>query len=124
VLLVDDDPNVLRLLRRILRSSAYDLIEATSADDAGALLSRPDVRVDVLLTDVVLGGVDGCELAARARAARPALKVLFMSGYGATILETHGVTDAGDSFLGKPFDAERVRACIRDALERSRQGLR
>jgi DNA-binding response OmpR family regulator len=117
VLVVDDEPDVLRILGRALRGGEWTILEASSVREAEALLAAPAQRIDLMLTDVVLSDGNGCKLATRARELRPALKLLFMSGYGADTLSHHGFPVGG--FLTKPFRAMDLRARIRAELERS-----
>ncbi len=117
VLVVEDDPDLLTLVFALLRSLGYE-VEAV-ADGAAALRVLEDgAGIGVLLTDVVLrGGMDGVQLAARARAADPALRIVFMSGYTeAALLETAGLPP-GRHVLHKPFSKEQLAAAIRAALD-------
>lgn len=120
VLLVEDDAAVRQLARQMLDQLCYRTIEATDGPSALAILAeRRDI--DLLFTDIVLPqGMNGLEIAQRARASRPDLRVLFMSGYADGALSP--ATDAGDpiDLLHKPFRKAELALRLRRALERSR----
>jgi PAS domain S-box-containing protein len=115
VLVVDDEPTVRMLVGEVLRELGYSTIEA--ADGASGLrILQSQAQVDLLVTDVGLpGGIDGRQLADRARATRPALKVLFITGYagGAAI----GALEPGMQLMTKPFAMKALASRIRDMLE-------
>jgi len=103
VLLVDDDPGVRRLVERALKGAGYDVLAAASGDEAIQLLRDNDgMRIDLLLTDLILPGMDGCELARRVLGVRPATKVVYMSGYAAEAIPALGF-DAQTNLIEKPF---------------------
>ena len=77
---------------------------------------HPD-RIDLLLTDVVMPGMNGGELARRLRRLCPGIRVVFMSGYSAEAVATHGVLSPGASFLQKPFSVEELLERLQEALE-------
>ncbi|MGI9498955.1 MAG: response regulator, partial [Geminicoccaceae bacterium] len=123
ILLVEDQPAVRRLAKRILTRQGYDVLEAPDGKAAlGILADHADV--DLLFTDVVLpGGMSGVELAAAAGADRPGLKVLYTSGYAPErILKDLG--HGRDSLLvRKPFDADDLIRLVRQALDQPMKGL-
>jgi len=102
VLVVDDDDAVRHVARRILESEAYAVIEASSGEEALTLLSC-GMEVDLLLTDLDMPGLAGEDLAQMFRAARPDLKVLYVSGVIDRLLDERPVLGAGEAFLTKPF---------------------
>jgi two-component system cell cycle sensor histidine kinase/response regulator CckA len=114
VLVVEDDLAVRRLVQIVLQRRGYRVIAAASATDALERLASPDQRIDLLITDIVMPGMSGVELAKRAADLLPGLKVLFASGYTEDTIVHHGMLDPGVPFLQKPFApnqlAERVRA--------------
>lgn len=85
ILVVDDDPGVLDYASNVLEECGYRVLTAADAGTALVLLRNPD-NIDVLFTDIVMPGVDGVELARRAREDSPGLKVLFTSGYAADVV--------------------------------------
>jgi CheY-like chemotaxis protein len=113
VLVVDDDPGVRNLASAMLRRSGYTVIEAVDGAEAEQLAVRHDGEIHVLLTDIVMPGVRGPELAKRVRAVRPSTRVVYMSGFRDT--EPLADVDRGEAvFLEKPF----VRAALLEAISR------
>jgi PAS domain S-box-containing protein len=114
VLVVEDDSAVRRFIQVVLEGRGYRVIAATSAHDALEHVARRSEPIDLLITDIVMPGMSGVELASRVSELAPGLKVLFASGYTENTIVHHGVLDAGVPFLQKPFApgqlAERVRA--------------
>lgn len=125
ILLVDDEELLLKTTRRMLEQRGFRVVTAANGTAAIEIALRtPDLRV--LLTDVSLPGMDGCELARRLRWTLPALRVLFMSGFDA---ETSGLAAGlGDAFLSKPFTARELEArvselfCASDSAAAAQQG--
>lgn len=120
IIVVDDDPSMLRALRRVLAPLGGRLAEAGSVAAALALLRGE--AFDVLLTDVVLPDGDGCALAVEARTRHPGLIVFYLSGYGPEILAKYGLLDAAARFIEKPFDVEDLRGQVAAAFA-AREGL-
>lgn len=116
VLLVEDDPHVRGIVERTLRQGGYEVLVAASGEEALALLRRGAARPRILLTDVVMQGMNGRELAESALLVMPGLPVLFMSGYAQGILVRHGTVAPGLQLIEKPFTGEdlleRVRGLI------------
>jgi PAS domain S-box-containing protein len=116
VLVVEDDPVVRRSVRRILKQYGYDVIEAADGRE-GLLAAQETVKpIDLLLTDVVLPGLDGHELAEKVKLLHPEAKVLFMSGYTDTVIAHHGILDPGVAFIAKPFSSEALGKKVREVL--------
>ncbi len=103
VLLVEDDPGVREVASRALRLGGYRVLAAGGAGEAMELAARSPGPVDVLVTDVVMPGVNGKTLAEELLRRRPGLKVLFVSGYPDDIIGRHGVLEPGVALLSKPF---------------------
>jgi signal transduction histidine kinase len=116
VLVVEDEASVLRLVRRVLESEGLVVLSAQSAEEALLLSSQHGGVIDLLLTDVVMPGLNGLELAQRVMAERPQMHVLFMSGYADNAVVQRDVIDAGRPFLQKPFAPDRLLARVRDVL--------
>ena len=116
ILLVEDEPSVRAFALRVLGELGYTVLAASGAEEAFALLERSSERVALLVTDVVLPGMRGVEIADRLDAADPSLKVLFISGYPEEEAILRGVTADSERFLQKPFGAadlaRRVRAIL------------
>ena len=121
LLVVDDDEAMRRVIARISRGCEWGIIDASSSKQALELVGRTEQSIDLMLVDVMLPDCDGCELARRARALRPELRILFASGYGSEILAARGVTHG--SFIGKPFVPALLRARIREELGRRAEPL-
>ena len=117
VLVVEDDPLVLRLAVQLLTSLGYRTLEAHDGPEAIAALERAG-RIDLLFTDVVLPkGINGTALAREARRRKPELKVLYMSGYTANAIVHHGVLDKGVHLLTKPFRKVELARKVRQVLD-------
>ncbi len=114
LLVVEDEASVRELAVRLLRASGYEVIEAAGGEEA--LEALDEGPVDLLLTDVVMAGMSGRELAERLTASRPELPVLFMSGYTDDIVVRHGVARDGRSFLPKPFTRETLLRAVSEAI--------
>jgi signal transduction histidine kinase len=117
VLVVEDEDSVRTLGRRMLERRGYTVLIAANADEALQLFER-NPSIDVLLTDVVMPGGSGPELTRRLVERRPALKVIYMSGYTEEAIVHHGVLDPGVAFLHKPFTSETLERKIREVLDR------
>jgi two-component system cell cycle sensor histidine kinase/response regulator CckA len=118
VLVVDDEDGLRELAKRLLQRHGYTVLVAANANEA---LQRFDEKpsVDVLLTDVVMPGASGPELARQLIARRPALRVIYMSGYTEEAVVQQGVvTPPGLAFLHKPFTAAALVETIREVVER------
>ena len=103
ILLVEDEPTVLELMRRTLESYGYTVLHASTPERALRAMQEGDSHVDLLLTDVVMPGINGPELARQLRAFDPTLRVLFMSGYSSDVVAEQGLLPAEVSLITKPF---------------------
>jgi len=115
VVLVEDDPAVRMLVLNVLHELGYAAHEAEDAKQALPLLES-EIRVDLLVTDVGLPGMNGRQLAEIARQHRPELKVLFMTGYAEKAAERQGFLDPGMDLIAKPFSIEALAQKIRDMI--------
>ena len=118
VVVVEDNQQVREVAQAILEGAGHHVLPARDAREAEALC-RPDEVVDLLLTDIVLPGMGGPELAERLRRRRPGLKVLFMSGYADEALELRHRLPAGSAFIGKPFGLAALQAKVAEVLSAS-----
>jgi CheY-like chemotaxis protein len=117
VLVVEDDPDLRGLTIKILAGLGYRTVEAIDAPAAREVLARPD-PIDLLLTDVVLpNGTQGPQLAEQARAGRPDLKVVYMSGYPRDAAFRTGLVNNRTPLLTKPFSRAELAKIVRDALD-------
>ncbi|MBI5545622.1 MAG: PocR ligand-binding domain-containing protein [Deltaproteobacteria bacterium] len=119
VLLVEDDAVVRRLCERALTQCGYRVLVASGPAEALELSDRHPEPIDLLLTDVVMPGMNGREVCIRVLARHPKAKVLFMSGYTENHIGQHGVLDPGVPFIEKPFTIEALAARTREALART-----
>jgi two-component system cell cycle sensor histidine kinase/response regulator CckA len=117
ILIVDDEPKVRGLVRSILRMQGYTVLEAGRGEDALRLCRQHAGPIHLLLTDVVMPGLTGAPLSEQAKALRPDLKVLFMSGYTDDAISQEGVLRSGFSFIQKPFMPAALLQKIRDVLQ-------
>ena len=117
VLVVEDAKALRELAKKLLERQGYTVLIAANADDAFRLFEEQP-SIDVLLTDVVMPGASGPELTRRLVGQRPALKVIYMSGYTEEAIVQHGVVKPGIAFLHKPFTSDTLARKIRDVLDR------
>ena len=118
ILLVEDDEQARRLTRTILERQGYTVLAAEDGQIALALLEKHEGPLHLLLTDVILPGMNGRELSARIAEKHPGLKVLFMSGYTDNVIVHHGVLEKGINFMQKPFTINALAAKIREVLKK------
>jgi len=117
LLVVEDEPAVLDLIRRTLESYGYTVLHASTPDRALRAMQDHDARVDLLLTDVVMPGMNGRELATHLRGLDPALRVLFMSGYSSDVVAEKGLLASDVSLITKPFSPTALAARVREVLD-------
>jgi len=117
IMVVEDEEAVLKLAKRILSSAGYKVIAAQSGDEALGKCEGHGGEIDLLLTDVVMPGMSGKELAGRLAAISPGLKVLYMSGYTDEAVAQHGVLKEGARLLAKPFESSQMLKKIRITLD-------
>ena len=117
MLVVEDEQGLRELAKRLLQRQGYTVLLAADADEALRLFAA-NRSIDVLLTDVVMPGASGPELTSELVKQRPALRVIYMSGYTEDAIVQHGVLKAGIAFLHKPFTSKTLGAKIREVLER------
>jgi two-component system cell cycle sensor histidine kinase/response regulator CckA len=122
VLVVEDDPAVREFARRSLEASGYTVLAAAGGDEALQASEDRVETIDVLLTDVVMPGVHGPELAARIQASRPGIGVVFMSGYAEVDLDRGPKHSAAGEILPKPFTLEALSRAVSRALDASHRG--
>jgi CheY-like chemotaxis protein len=114
--LVEDDHAVRGLVSLTLESYGYTVLAASSPAEALAIASVP-TDFDLLLTDVVMPGMNGRELAEALLAERPTLKVLFTSGYPADTVIRHGIADASAPYIEKPYPPIELVRKLREVLD-------
>jgi PAS domain S-box-containing protein len=114
ILLVEDEDAVRRSVRRTLETRGYVVLEANSGEAGLALVSRLEGTIDVLVTDVMMPGMNGRAFADKLLESRPDVHVLFMSGYTGDAINRDGFADEGRAFLQKPFTADQLVSAIED----------
>ncbi|MBI4486089.1 MAG: response regulator [Acidobacteria bacterium] len=119
ILLVEDNAGLRKLATRVLAPAGYTVLGAASGEEALGLLEHHEAPVHLLLSDVVMPGMNGRELAEQLAQTRPGMKVLYMSGYTSDIIVRHGVLEAEMPFLTKPFTAATLLRKVRDVLDSS-----
>lgn len=117
VLLVEDEEAVRGLAARVLRSYGYQVLAAADAAEAERLAATAGRFLHLLLTDVVMPGRSGLELAQRLLPSRPKMRVLYMSGYADDAIDHRGELDANAAFLPKPFVPEALARKVREVLD-------
>ena len=119
VLLVEDEEYVRSLVRKSLQSKGYTVLEARNGEDALRVAREHAGPIHLLITDVVMPGMSGRELAERLAPLRREMKTLYMSGYADDAILHHGVLHSGGALLQKPFTAEALANKVRQVLEQS-----
>jgi len=117
VLLVDDEPGLLRSAHRLVERLGYKVMSAGSPEEALKISANYEGPIHLLLTDVVMPVMSGRDLSVRLMAERPELKCVFMSGYTANVIAHHSVLEEGVNYLQKPFSKAGLAAKLREALE-------
>ncbi len=117
VLLAEDDPLLLPLAREVLARLGYTVLEARTPADAVAVAQAHAGVIHLLVSDVIMPGESGLQLARRLLEARPALRVLFISGYSDEAIVRHGLLDPGTAFLQKPFTPAALARKVRELLD-------
>jgi two-component system, cell cycle sensor histidine kinase and response regulator CckA len=118
ILLVEDDPGVRTLAERVMKRLGYDVVAASSGQEALRALTEDPRPLDLLMTDLVMPGMSGRELAETLKALQPGVRVLFTSGYSTDQVLQRGVAQGDGSFLEKPFAPEELERALRRAMGR------
>ena len=117
ILLAEDEESLRTLTRALLESSGYRVVEAQNAKSAIEVAQRHQGPIHLLLTDVIMPGMSGRELANNLMQSHPKLKILFMSGYTHDLISQHRTLNSGPALLEKPFDAETLLTKVRAVLD-------
>jgi two-component system, cell cycle sensor histidine kinase and response regulator CckA len=123
VLVVEDDPAVREFARRSLEASGYVVLTAAGADEALDASKDRAEEIDVLLTDLLMPGTQGPELAAQVRAHRPDIGVVFMSGYAADDVGRDPQLAVSGEILAKPFNIEALTWAVERAVDAVHRGI-
>jgi hypothetical protein len=117
IMVVEDDEQLRELVRLMLESKGYEVLAASGADEATDLCTQRPGEVDLLLTDVIMPGVNGRVLAERLAAGSPAMRILFMSGYSDEAVYRHGEISPNAAFIEKPFTDRSLARKVREVLD-------
>ncbi|HWR00303.1 MAG TPA: PAS domain S-box protein [Chlorobaculum sp.] len=116
ILVVEDEPEILNLCRLMLEKSGFKVLTAASPEEAIRIAEEWSGKIDLLLTDVVMPGMNGSDLSIKLLTISPGFRILFMSGYTADIIASHGVLDPAVNFIRKPFTIKALASKVREAL--------
>ena len=116
-MIVDDNASIRQLIVETLKPLGYNCLEAASGEDAISVIRKYSGKIHLLLTDVVMPGMSGRELAEKIRKERPDVKVIFMSGYTEDIIAHHGVLEKGINYISKPITPVTLTKKIRIVLD-------
>ena len=117
ILVVEDEQAVRRMICSVLQECGYTVLQANGADEALRQTDDPTCHIDMLVSDIVMPGIHGAELARRIIAVRPELPVLFISGYAGDELSRRGVDETRMALLTKPFDHVELAQAVRKMLD-------
>jgi CheY-like chemotaxis protein len=116
ILLVEDEPIVRRAALAILRRGGYSILEAANGPDALAVVAAHPGTIDLLLTDVIMPGMSGRDLATQLSTLRPRTRILYMSGYTANVIGREGVIGTDVAFIQKPFTPDALLRKVNEVL--------
>jgi len=119
LLVVEDEPALRALFERMLQRLGYEVTMAANGAKALSIVETADLHPDLLITDVVMPGMNGARLSAAALELRPDLKVLYTTGYTRNAVVHNGVLDPGVQLIGKPFTVEALASKLREVLDAS-----
>jgi CheY-like chemotaxis protein len=117
ILLAEDEEMVRQLTKRVLEKHGYKVIENDSGEQAYSCFNELEEAIDLLLTDVIMPGINGQELCKKIRAKRPGIKTLFMSGYTNDVLGQNCLLEKNTGFIEKPFSIEALTQKVRQVLD-------
>jgi len=118
ILVVEDDNRVRNLVKKILMTTGYQVLEAQNSESALEVSKGYKGTIHLMLTDVILPGINGLELAKMLEPQRPDMKVLYMTGYTDDSIAHYGVPESGIDLLDKPFSPEALSGKVREVLDR------
>jgi CheY-like chemotaxis protein len=117
ILVVEDDQGVRTLARDVLEMDGYTMLEARHGEEALRVCEQHEGPIHLLVTDVVMPGMSGRQLAERLEPMHPEMKVLYVSGYTDNAIVRHGVLEPGLAFLQKPFTPSALTRKVREVLD-------
>lgn len=114
LMVVDDEVPILKLVTRILATDNYEIVSANSGEEAAQMISKPDYPgVDLLVTDLLMPGMNGRELATIVRGKFPNTRVLYVTGFADTLFKDMAELGEGESFIEKPFGTDGLLEATR-----------
>jgi PAS domain S-box-containing protein len=123
VLVVEDEPDILRIIMNVLGEMGYRVFTACDAEEAISIAKQHGDQLDLLISDIVLPKMNGIQLAKLLQESKPYLKVIFMSGYSADAIGQTEVTENGSRFISKPFTIDELLRVVGKSLKSSRHAL-
>jgi len=124
ILIIEDDIEILELIKRILEELGYTVLTAKKPNEAINQVSEHTGKLHLIITDVVMPGMNGRELVKRLRIMRPSIKCLFMSGYTADIMLNRTILEKGVHFIQKPFSIKDISLKVREVLDKKSIGCK
>jgi CheY-like chemotaxis protein len=118
VLVVEDEAAVREFTAKVLRQLGYQVLTASGGDEAIRVSDAHSAGIAALITDVIMPGMSGRQVADELKRRRTGIKVLFVSGYTEDMIADHGMLEAGVDFLAKPFHLEDLARKLREVLDR------
>lgn len=116
ILIVEDEPDILKLCKLMLESRGYKVLPTTTPSDAIKIIKQYKGNINLLLTDVIMPEMNGNELSRKLQSIRPDLKTLFMSGHATDIVSNHKMIDTGTHFIQKPFSLNALIKAVSESL--------
>ncbi|MFA7465648.1 MAG: response regulator, partial [Syntrophales bacterium] len=120
ILIVEDEANVRELASTILKRLGYKVFAASNGGEAFLLVEKQKDPIDLLMTDVVMPGMNGRELAERLIQIQPRMRVLFTSGYTENVIIHHGIVEENLAFISKPYTMQTLAHKIREVLNQGK----
>jgi two-component system cell cycle sensor histidine kinase/response regulator CckA len=121
ILLVEDESMIRALVRSVLASNGYSVLDADNGEHAKEIFQAHGAGIDLIIADIVLPGISGRDLVEHMKASRPDMPALFMSGYTPDVIDNHGELNPGLAFLQKPFTPESLLLKVREVLDTYRR---
>jgi two-component system cell cycle sensor histidine kinase/response regulator CckA len=118
ILVVDDEPELCAVAREMLEAGGYTVLAVTQPSEAIRVAEQHSGPIHLLLSDVIMPGMHGPEVAVRVRSRRPDAKILFMSAYTSEKFTDEGILPLGSPLISKPFTGNELRLKVREVLDR------
>jgi CheY-like chemotaxis protein len=118
ILVVEDDVGVRAVISRTLGRLGYEVLAAEGGEEAIEIIRRHEGPIDLLLTDIMMPGMNGMEVGTEVARSRPGIPIFYMSGYADQELVRRGLLDPSTHFLQKPFSPQELGSRVREVLDR------